>query len=160
DVVEVPALDEAHGEEGAAVRVDAEIVDGDDAGVVELAGDVGLLDETRAAAGAAVEADLHGDVAVERLVADAQDAAHAAARDLADGSISGRTGPVGAAVRVSVGLERSGVRSRDSREPQVFACDVGLALGEAYEIVREGNGDPALAILAPQSDEVEQRRPD
>ena len=45
DRVEGAALDQLHGQEGAAVGQRAEVVDRRDAGVLELAGDPRLVDE-------------------------------------------------------------------------------------------------------------------
>src|SRR4029077_4126860 len=89
---------EAHREVAAPLRVDAEVVHRHDAGVVELAGDLRLLEEAPEALGvdrrraravldpgrarAAPVHDLHGEVAAQVAVPHAQDRAHPAGRDL------------------------------------------------------------------------------
>jgi hypothetical protein len=80
-------LDELHREVRAAVGLQAHAVDGHDAGVLELAADLRLLDEALDDVGALRvlgAQHLERDVAVEVLVAAAVDEADAAARDLAE----------------------------------------------------------------------------
>jgi hypothetical protein len=95
------ALDQLHGEEGPAVGEGAQLVDGDDAGVLELAADLGLLDEAADHLGILAEVvaeDLQGDVAAEVGVAALEDRAHAALGDLAVDAVADRgVGGVGAA---------------------------------------------------------------
>ena len=94
---ECAALDQLHGEVGAAVGERAELVDGDDARVLELPADAGLLDEAADDVGVAAVAgleDLHGEVAAEVGVAGLEDDAHAAAGDLAQDLVAGDRGPV------------------------------------------------------------------
>ena len=70
------ALDQLHAEEGAAVGEGSELVDRDDAGVLELAADLGFLDEAAGHVGVVavvVAEDLEGDLAVEVGVAAFQD---------------------------------------------------------------------------------------
>ena len=87
------ALDQLHGEEGPAVGEGAQLVDGDDAGVLELAADLRLLDEpsdhVRIIAEVVAE-DLQSHVASEVGVAALEDGAHAAAGDLAVDAIADR----------------------------------------------------------------------
>jgi hypothetical protein len=93
DLEQVAAAHEAHREVDAALLVDAELVQRDDARVVELAGDARLLEEAgerdRIAAGRAVlvlrarrARDLHRQRAAEIGVLHAVDDAHPAAADL------------------------------------------------------------------------------
>ena len=82
---ERPALDELHGEVGAFVGQGAQLVNGHDARVLELSGDLGLLEKAVDHFGAMAEVvaeDLDGQVAAEVAVAAAEDDAHAAAADL------------------------------------------------------------------------------
>ncbi len=95
DAPEIAALDEAHREVDLAAAVEAELVHGHDAGVIELAGDLRLLEEAHHAAlvdalqrvvlgvPLAAEHDLHRELAAQIVVPHAQDHAHAAARELA-----------------------------------------------------------------------------
>ena len=78
---------------------------GHHAGVLELAGDLGLVEEAQQRAlvdgragplaALAAEHDLHGQVAAEVVVVHAQDRAHAAARDLALDAVARALGPLG-----------------------------------------------------------------
>src|SRR5262249_14861672 len=80
------ALDELHREIGTARALEAEVVDGHDAGVLELAADLRLLDESiedRGVAEVVLAQELHRDVAAEVRVAALLHHADAAARDLA-----------------------------------------------------------------------------
>jgi hypothetical protein len=98
-LLQLEPLDEPHREVDAPVGVDPELVHRHDAGVLELAGDLGFLEEAlehargrgigrlRALA-AARERDLHGERAAQVRVPHAQDRAHAAARDLALGPVA------------------------------------------------------------------------
>ena len=84
DLGEAAAAHQLHGNEQPPVRIDAEIVDRDDIGMFELAGDLGFFDETFALTLAVVlEQDLHRHIAPNVAVDRAQDHAHAAAGDLA-----------------------------------------------------------------------------
>ena len=81
------ALDQLHREIRATIGEGAELVDRHDAGMLQLAGDPGLLDEASDEAGVVavlVEEDLDGDVAADVAVAALEDGAHAAAADLAE----------------------------------------------------------------------------
>ena len=99
-----PALDQLHGEVGAAVGEGPQLVDRDNAGVLELAADLRLLDEAVDHLGAVamgLEQDLDGEVASQVGVASLEDRPHAAAGDLAQkleprGAI-GRFGQLGGA---------------------------------------------------------------
>ena len=76
------AADEPHGVERAAGGVVAQAVDGDDAGMLELAGDLGLeheLGASRAVVGMFVLDFLEGDLAVELVVEGDRDDAEPAA---------------------------------------------------------------------------------
>jgi hypothetical protein len=94
DLAQAPPLDQLHREVEASRGVEAELVDRDDAGMVELAGDLGLLEEaSEASRGGGSDAsgpvdsgrerDLHGEVPAQVLVEDAQDGALSAAGELA-----------------------------------------------------------------------------
>ena len=107
--VEGGALDELHGQEGPAVGQRAEVVDRRDGGVLQLAGDAGLVGE--AAGGGGVGAvlllqHLDGDFAAERGVGGAVDDAHAAA---ARSRRRGRSAPCRPAAR-RLGCRRVGRR--------------------------------------------------
>ena len=81
------ALDQLHGEIRPVVGEGAQLVDRDHAGVLQLAGDLGLLDEPADQVGVLamlLEQDLDGQVAAEVAVAPLDDDAHAAAGDLAE----------------------------------------------------------------------------
>ncbi len=87
------ALDQLHREEGPAVGEGAELVDGDDAGVLELAADLRLLDEAADHVGVVavvIAQDLQCHVAAEVRVAALEDGAHAAAGDLAVDPVADR----------------------------------------------------------------------
>src|SRR5581483_6763282 len=71
-VLEALAADEPHGVAGAAAAVGDQAEDGDDAGVVEAGGDLGLGEEPAAAGRVVGESgldQLEGDVAVQLGVA-------------------------------------------------------------------------------------------
>ena len=79
------ALDELHGKE-RPVAVDAQLVDGDQAGMLQLSADLRLLVEAPQDAGVTVmivQQHLEGQVAAQHGVAAAQHGAHAASPDLA-----------------------------------------------------------------------------
>ena len=87
------ALDQLHREEGPEVGEGAQLVDRHDAGVLELAADLGLLDEAADHVGVVAEVvaqHLEGDVAAEVGVAALEDGAHAAAGDLAVDAVADR----------------------------------------------------------------------
>ena len=80
-LLEVVAPDEPHGVIGPAVGVVAQAVDGDDPGVLQAAGDLGLDQEPGAAVGVVgvvVEDLLEGDLAVQLGVEGDEDLAQAA----------------------------------------------------------------------------------
>ena len=81
------ALDQLHGEIRPAIGEGAQLIDRDHAGVLQLAGDLGLLDEPADQVGVLamlLEQDLDGQVAAEVAVAPLDDDAHPAAGDLAE----------------------------------------------------------------------------
>jgi len=89
------ALDELHREERALVRLQAELVHGDDPRVLELSADLRLLDEALDHGAVVLEAlvqHLDRDVAAEVLVAALHHDAQAAARDLAEHVVAGADG--------------------------------------------------------------------
>jgi hypothetical protein len=95
NVGEGAPLDQLHGQERPAVRQHADLVHGGDAGVLQLAGDAGLVAEAlggRRIGRVFRGQHLDGDVAVEGGVAGAVDHAHAAAADLVEQLIAGRAG--------------------------------------------------------------------
>src|SRR5436190_1421066 len=74
-LVEGAALDEPHGQEWPAIGEGAEIVDGGDAGVLELAGDQRLVDEAAGGGGPALVVllqHLDGDLTAEGRVGGAE----------------------------------------------------------------------------------------
>ena len=80
-----PSADKLHGEEGAAIRADAELVDGHDAGVLQLAFDLRLLEEPFDYVGAIpvlLSEELEGDVPAEVVIAGPVDDADAALTEL------------------------------------------------------------------------------
>src|SRR6185436_14280823 len=85
DRAEIASLDELHREEDAAIRVHAELVHRQDAGVVELRGDLRLLEEARGLArvrGGGPERELlQRQRPVQLRVLRTMDDAHAAARE-------------------------------------------------------------------------------
>jgi hypothetical protein len=83
DVLEALAIDAAHDERDLVVYA-AKLVDRDDAGVLELTRDLGLLQETNAVevAERRLSQDLHRHRPAEVQVPSSQDAPHGAARDL------------------------------------------------------------------------------
>ena len=89
DGLQVATLDELHREVHVAARARAQVVHRDDAWVVELAGDLRLLEEASERAvrvgspAPPCALDLHGQRPVQVLVPDLQDHAHAPARELA-----------------------------------------------------------------------------
>ena len=81
------ALDQLHGKVGAAVAKGAQLVHRDDPGVLQLAADLGLLDEPADEVGLVavlLQQHLDGQVAAEVGVAALEDGPHAAAGDLAE----------------------------------------------------------------------------
>jgi hypothetical protein len=87
------ALDQLHGEVRPVVREPAQIIDGDDAGVLELAADLCLLQEPLHQSSLAVvlfQEDLDGQVATQISIKPFEDRAHAAASDLAEHLVAAR----------------------------------------------------------------------
>ena len=83
---EGPALDQPHREVGPQVGIEPQLIHREDAGMLELAADLGLLDEPldhRRVPGMARVEHLHRDVPAEVGVAPLEDDAHPAAGDLA-----------------------------------------------------------------------------
>ena len=114
------ALDQLHGEEGPEVGEGAQLVDRHDAGVLELAADLGLLDEPADHAGVVAEVvaqHLERDVAAEVGVAALEDGAHAAAGDLAIDAVADRAVVIVVALRPDDGpglLAGRGVAEQDA----------------------------------------------
>ena len=78
-----------HGVEKLPLLIDAEFVDGDDVRVVELGGDLRLLDKAEhIGLAAGVEHDLHGDGALGGVLPRVEDRAHAAVSDDAADSVA------------------------------------------------------------------------
>ena len=111
------ALDQLHREVRPGVGESTQLVDRHDARVLELAGDLRLLDEPADQLGLVavrLEQDLDGQVAAEVGVAPLEHGAHAAAGDLAQGAgTAGRPEHVGHLGRRAAG--RSGRLARPSR---------------------------------------------
>ena len=80
-LLERAALDELHAQEGAAELVAAEVVEGDDAGVLQAGGDRGLAGEALDGGGVEAQELLDGDRAAELAVLGAADGTEAAARE-------------------------------------------------------------------------------
>ena len=81
-----------HGEVGTAVGETAGLVDGDDAGVLQLAADLRLLHEAAhrdRVVAVPFEEDLDGEVAAEFEVAPLEDCPHAAVAQLAEDPVAG-----------------------------------------------------------------------
>src|SRR5262245_39674339 len=77
DVGQAPALDHLHREEAAAIHVDAELMNGHDVGVLQLAGDLCFFEEADSLAIVGlVEEELDGDLAVNVRINGAEDGAH------------------------------------------------------------------------------------
>jgi len=105
DRAQIVALHEFHREVHAPVPVDSYLVDRDDAGVIELAGDLRLLEEaaerlivdggrlTRVLVAPLSEHDLQGERSPRVLVEDAVDDAHPAFGDRALENVSLVDGP-------------------------------------------------------------------
>ncbi len=74
--VQAAAPDEAHGVPGAS-PVLPQVVDGDDAGVVQARGEAGLAAQARGVGGVVVVEGLAGDHAAQPSIGDGLDAAHA-----------------------------------------------------------------------------------
>ena len=78
------ALNQLHGEERASIRERADFVDGNNAGMLQLAGDAGLLVKTACAVRVVrriTQHDFHGQVPLQRTVNGPEDRAHAATSD-------------------------------------------------------------------------------
>ena len=81
------ALDQLHREVGTAVAEGAQLVNGHDAGMLQLAGDLGFLDEAANHVGLVAmrfEQNLHRQVATKVGIAALENGPHAAASDLAE----------------------------------------------------------------------------
>ena len=93
DLGQGPAFDQLHGEVGATVGEGAQLVDRDDAGVLQLAADLGLLDEPADKLGLVAvrfQKHLHGEVSAEVGVVPLEDRPHSPAGDLAEEEHPGR----------------------------------------------------------------------
>jgi hypothetical protein len=115
-VVERAALDELHRVVRPALLVLAERVDGDDAGVLELAGDLGLVDEALAELRDVGQVRAHlleRDLAPERLVERDRNGAEPAARVRAQDHVAPAPGGAGTEPR-QIGF-RQGRAGRDAR---------------------------------------------
>ena len=127
-------------------------MDGDDAGVLELAGDLGLLEEAVDHLGAVAEVvaeHLDGEVAAEVAVAAAEDDAHAAPADLVgelqpSGAIGRRGRPGGRSV------DRGGrvvdPRSGPSGRLRGIGHAIGVAVGQRALGVAVGVGRAAQGV--------------
>ena len=137
------AADEPHGVVGAAVGVGAQAVDGDDAGVLQAAGDLGLDEEPPAAGrvvGVLLEDLLERDLAVQFAVEGHEDGAEPAAgvraEDAEPLSIGG--GRADGVIGGAVGIDRAVVLGRTAartdavkRRPDVGIAQSGQALARA-----------------------------
>jgi hypothetical protein len=84
DLLKAAAAHHLHGEEQTALGIDAQLVDRHDVGVLQLAGDLRLLDEADLLAWVGlVEQVLDGHLAADVAINRAEHGAHAAAGHLA-----------------------------------------------------------------------------
>src|SRR5262249_8216610 len=129
DVGERAALDELHREEWLAVGPPAGLVERDDRRVLEARGDAGLADEAGERAGLVAQEDVDGDAAAVAAVPGVEDAAHAAARELAADFVGGGVD----------GLERRGVDDAGGGGGLARGedADRGAAAGAAREVLLE-----------------------
>ena len=156
------ALDQLHGEERPLAEA-ADVVDGHDARVLELAADLRLLDEAAGdlrAIEVLLEEDLDGQLAAQLDVAAAEDGAHAAAGDLAGelvavSRVGGRGHGVGAGPQ-DVGAVALGVAEQDGWQGaavveqaghQAAGCVGGPAeAGRQAGVERVGRGRRMAAV--------------
>ena len=141
-------MDQLHGEVGSAVGERAQLVDRNDARVLELAADLGLLEEASAKGGVVLvmlEEDLDGQLPAEVLVSASQHGPHAAAGNLAEHT------QTRSAVRK---IPRRGrLPRRLCARPGVFQANAGdgsAAGGDGFDDARrpgQVNGYGALAGL-------------
>ena len=145
-VFEGAPLDELHGQERPAIGEGADLVDGRNAGMLQLAGDARLAEEALGGwriGRVALGQQLDGDVAIEGDVAGAVDDAHAAVADLVkqlvarraerrDGRLgAGRSGRVCQVFGHGIpfpGLQRSaadGPNNYDSIYPETDSISLG-----------------------------------
>src|SRR5216683_4956917 len=89
-LVEALAFHKLHGVEDAAIGERADVVDGNDAGMLEAGEDAGLAVETmrEVAVGNGNVEDFESDAALQHLVFRGVDDAHAAARDALEQAIT------------------------------------------------------------------------
>ncbi len=165
------ALDQLHGEVGATVGEGAQLVDRDDAGVLELAADLRLLDEAADEGGVVpvlLQEDLDGEVASEVLVSALEHGAHAAAGDLAEqpepgvallgrrhlgggGLVDGRLGGGVGVAEQDAGHrpDGGGERLQDARRPGEVDGGADLAgVGEAQGVGVEAGPEQAAGAEA------------
>ncbi|MEZ4431529.1 MAG: hypothetical protein R3F65_03890 [bacterium] len=157
-LVERAAADAAHGEPGAAVGELAAVVYGDDAGVLQAGVDAGFFEEAGAGAGVAEAVgahDLEREGAVEVVVVDLADDAHAAEADDAE-------------VFVAVGVELAGGVAADggAAAAGVFAgagagvAGAGVAGAGVAGAGVAGAGVAGAGVAGAQQVAVEGRRGD
>jgi hypothetical protein len=148
-VLEAVAADEAHGVVGAAVAVTAQAVDGDDAGVLQAAGDLGFEEEAGSALGVVgvpVLDLLEGDLAAQLLVAGHEHLAQAplGVRPQDQEAAGGRGGGVGAGgVGVVAGRGRADV---DQAGLHVGVGDLAQVLAQRPD--RAEGGQALLRVVA------------
>ncbi len=121
-LVEALAFDKLHGVEDAAVGERADVMNGDDAGMLEAGKDAGFAVETmrEVAVGKGNVEDFEGHAALQHLVLRGVDGAHAAARDT---------------------LEQAITRSREIRRIGAFAQALEGFVGEKFH----GASEPKTA---------------
>jgi hypothetical protein len=150
DFMKVSTFYEPHGEEGAPLFVDSHVVDRDDAGMVELPGDMSLFRETDLRIRSSTQGDLHREIPSHDLIADVKDPTHSAARNFAQQRVPRWPGiqrgirrvPSLTARSTSVGVRIWGHRRRGESGELRFAAlqklsrDLGLVLGKAREVFR------------------------
>ncbi|MFO0844248.1 MAG: hypothetical protein U0797_17935 [Gemmataceae bacterium] len=166
-------LDEAHGVERSAVGGPGQLVDRDDAGVLQLAGNSGFLKEAggeRGVLGPLGPQLLQGDVAAEAAVVGQPHAADAARRVQSEPGVTIRgAGDVGHGGVGGIGPGQAGqgaldvVRNRREAGPGA-AVLVQLAPEQVFDVLPVGLDDPAaldeqVVAMATSSAGPEQARP-
>jgi hypothetical protein len=159
DLLERAPLAERHREVDLAARIGTEVVDRDDAGVLQLPGDARLreeaLEDRVRLAGVPRQRlrveHLHRDRALEHRVPHAQDDAHAAARHLAEQHVA-RPRPLTAQLRARAGDARNvelRVRALLLQPPQARR-QVGVRLAQLLERGARASR-PARQVLREQA---------
>ena len=147
--VEGTAVHELHGEERPAVAVGAELVNGDQAGVLQLAADLRLFHEAADQVGLLLvrfEENFDGQVAPQVGIASFEDNAHAAPGDLAQELDA--NGPVGGPGHLGRGRVDQGCLG-GAVFPRVLA--IAKAQFDWTPPTRQPSTDPVDTWLGPRS---------